>query len=624
MFALYGERKLSQDDDADIDSLYLVNTYCIENSDGPVEMYVLLEFEHNNYHYQIKRTILGMKDGKKIVHEEIEHILNVTEPSGNTYPIKDKIEIAQAIDNVLDHRVREYFLFDGEKIERLTKANIEQRLEVSKGIKNLLNIDALENSIKALGISKRKLNREIISKSSGELKLTRKLLLENSEKQEQIINQINHIKNDIETANKDLEKINKELKKFEGVSEIIEKRSEYEEQKRAKENELLESQSKMGAQINSYSFLLVDELTDEIYSIINQQKKDGIIPSNIRIELIEQIIESEKCICGNKIVLGSEAFNKIIEWKNITNDNQVQDILLEIWRLLSSIKDNSEDVYKNLQEELGYIINKKDEIDVLSNEIFKLSEDIGNNFRKDITSLEDTRNTIIKDIGRKEEKIDQLSDNKKLLVIEENDLKIKLEKLEKEHGFINELKLREKLTEDIYSALDKTYSQFTENIKMELSDRSTEFLNKILSEHGQKNIKNIKITDNYTLEVLNNYGQSFLANISAGERQIVSISFIIALALLASDNEKLKMPLFMDTPFGRLSFVHRKNLINVIPEEANQWILLATDQEFKIQEADLIKKTNKWANFYTLDQDSNGGTRINKRSINDYRTILNS
>jgi DNA sulfur modification protein DndD len=395
-------------------------------------------------------------------------------------------------------------------------------------------------------------------------------------------------------------------------------------QKRAKENELLESQSKMGAQINSYSFLLVDELTDEIYSIINQQKKDGIIPSNIRIELIEQIIESEKCICGNKIVLGSEAFNKIIEWKNITNDNQVQDILLEIWRLLSSIKDNSEDVYKNLQEELGYIINKKDEIDVLSNEIFKLSEDIGNNFRKDITSLEDTRNTIIKDIGRKEEKIDQLSDNKKLLVIEENDLKIKLEKLEKEHGFINELKLREKLTEDIYSALDKTYSQFTENIKMELSDRSTEFLNKILSEHGQKNIKNIKITDNYTLEVLNNYGQSFLANISAGERQIVSISFIIALALLASDNEKLKMPLFMDTPFGRLSFVHRKNLINVIPEEANQWILLATDQEFKIQEADLIKKTNKWANFYTLDQDSNGGTRINKRSINDYRTILNS
>ena len=77
MFALYGERKLSQDDDADIDALYLVNTHCIENTDGPVEMYVLLEFEHNNYHYQIKRTILGIKDGKKIVHEEIKHIINV-------------------------------------------------------------------------------------------------------------------------------------------------------------------------------------------------------------------------------------------------------------------------------------------------------------------------------------------------------------------------------------------------------------------------------------------------------------------------------------------------------------------------------------------------------------------
>jgi DNA sulfur modification protein DndD len=59
----------------------------------------------------------------------------VTPVDGNTQPVQTT-EIDAVIDSILDRRVKDYFLFDGEKIERLTRASIEQRREISAGIRN--------------------------------------------------------------------------------------------------------------------------------------------------------------------------------------------------------------------------------------------------------------------------------------------------------------------------------------------------------------------------------------------------------------------------------------------------------------------------------------------------------
>ena len=78
----------------------------------------------------------------------------------------------------------------------------------------------------------------------------------------------------------------------------------------------------------------------------------------------------------------------------------------------------------------------------------------------------------------------------------------------------------------------------------------------------------------------------------------MSISFIAALAQVASKDSLLEMPLFMDTPFGRLSYEHRQNLIKHVPEFSSQWVLLATDTEFRKQEARLLKLGNRWGKFF--------------------------
>ena len=84
------------------------------------------------------------------------------------------------------------------------------------------------------------------------------------------------------------------------------------------------------------------------------------------------------------------------------------------------------------------------------------------------------------------------------------------------------------------------------------------------------------------------------------------------------DFTDLEVPLFMDTPFGRLSGKHRDHLIDTIPKMASQWILLATDTEFTAVEANVLRQTNTWGKIYELQKEEEGVTKIIERQVNEF------
>ena len=168
MFCLYGDQKLSQDEEVSQKELYLVNSAVIQEAKGnPVDAHVELRFAHKDEQYTVKRSLLGMLDGNQRL-EQIEGVLlSHIKESGNADNYTDPDDIKRIINGILDKNVREYFLFDGEKIQRLTLASKGQRTEIAKGIKNLLNVDSLEKAIKATQKLKKELNNEITKTATG-------------------------------------------------------------------------------------------------------------------------------------------------------------------------------------------------------------------------------------------------------------------------------------------------------------------------------------------------------------------------------------------------------------------------------------------------------------------------
>lgn len=622
MFCLFGERRLSQDGDVPHEELQLVNVSALaENPGQPVRTVVELEFTHREQTYRLRRAILGMLDGNKVIEEEDEKRLFIATAAGNTQPVPTT-EIDAVINSILDRRVKDYFLFDGEKIERLTRASIEQRREISAGIRNLLNVDALETAIKAVGRVAKTLDRELSGSSHEELSRLLKRLGDNEEEQARSRKRLEELADEIRLARQEIDKTDKELDKFKEIRHLLERRKSLEQELQGLEQQSADALNEMRNLVCKASALIVAPTVINVFGHIERQKQKGEIPSEIRRDLIERILTEKRCICGSEICEGSDAYSHIIEWLKRTSDVTTQDAALNLWRYLSEVRNHFSDDADLVEKRLQQYGNIRSAIANINRSLENVSNQIGTSERQDATKLDEHRKKLHESIIALEANARIIQAQLEQLQQENDRLRALLKEEKLKVGRNDELSRRSILARDTQDALTDVYNQFTREIKDLIGESATQLFHELLDKEGRESLRTIVVNDDYSLQVLDRYKKPFLANISAGQRQIMSISFIAALARTAARGNKIEIPLFMDTPFGRLSYEHRQNLINQVPTFASQWILLATDTEFRRQEAQLLKNSGKWGKFFMLRSTNDGNTVIMEQDIGSALAVL--
>lgn len=627
MFCLYGEMRLSQDPE-DSKEIHLVNEIALDNakeSNSEVETYVEVDFVHNNRGYKLKRSVIGIKTNDGTYEQMGRVILTYKDEDGNSKVVTDQDEIESNISSILDKRLREYFLFDGERIERLTRATREQKKEVQIGIKNLLNIDRLFVAGDALNLLLKSLEKQLKSKSTGEYK---KLLIELEEK-ESILDDLKSSKDEMEkeydNADGVLKDIETQLKRYEGISQLLKERDDIQIKYQDAVKERKELCELMITTNDDIGLLLIEPELANVECILKTKIDNHELPSQIRESVVEKILSDNICICGAKIAAGTAAQRAIMEWKNKVIDAQIEQGLMETYKDIGAtrerIKHRAEQVENSLQEfavKTEYIENYEQKLTQISDAIG------GQTINENIPRLEVDRKTISKKKIQLEVKIDNI-----LKKIDEcgdviKSTRLKIKDKERHEGLRNNLIRRCDIISASKEALLTIQNEFVEEIKNKISEYATLIFHKLIDDEGKKIFKNIKVGDDYSLQIYDWRAKPFLANISAGQRQITSISFITALAQLAGDEDVLEMPLFMDTPFGRLSGEHRDNIIEYIPGLTRQWILLATDTEFGSQEAKKLRATGNWGKVYVLESNKPYFTEIKEKSVDTFVPVRSS
>jgi DNA sulfur modification protein DndD len=389
------------------------------------------------------------------------------------------------------------------------------------------------------------------------------------------------------------------------------------EEERAK-NLLSEMKTKTG----KASLLLVSNTIDSVFEAIDQKKQKGEIPSEIRKDLIERILFEKKCVCGRELLMGTEPFKEIINWKNKVTDVELDNSALEVWRYLSSIKSNNADIPGIIQTLLKSYGDCSNNIENHRQKLEQIKNKIGSSERKDAASLENHRESIEKKQIKIEAERQRLEDELNTIYSDYKQLSEQRKLLELQENIKNELSLRLNLAESTHEALENIFHNFTEEIKKKITDVANEYFLMLLDKEGRETLRNIVVKEDYSLQIYDKWGKPFLANISAGQRQIMSIAFIAALAKVAAPDATLEMPLFMDTPFGRLSLEHRRNLLEKLPTIGAQLIMMVTDTEFRRQEASILRDSGRWGCFYSLQGEGPGITVIQDRDIDSAQSIL--
>ena len=622
MFCLYGDKCLSQDElsgEQKKEGLKLVNEVALKEHLGTsVVAQVTMTFSHQGQNFRIVRSIDSlMKTDGTIVQSQGDRVeLQQTDTAGNTLPVETEPEkITALIQEILNSRLRDYFLFDGERIERLTRNTKERREEVRQGIRALLDLDAMELAIASLKNLISQIVKEISHKSTGEL--------------QRVTTIIAGLNTKIENLEEAQELGTQELKRLEHkIHEISELVSENEETaaKERKRQELVKNsqdlnverdalKKEMASYLNKGACLVASELIEQLREELELRRHKGELPPNIRKEFVENLLLKEQCICGTPLDRNHQQERKcLLEFikKHYTPGlgPESLDLLLSLNRI-SSANGGLADQFNRLLTN-----NKKlrDEIRDLETKIKLLNDELqegGTN----IDDLIQERKKLDEDKRKLKRDMEKQGDDISKAQNEREDLKKKSIVLEKQQSQVNSLVSRRILTEETLVELQTIYNRFADDAKEKLAEQSTENFTKLADDETQKDIKRISIDENYMLDVLNWAGQRRLGEISAGQRQIVSLSFILALIQVAGN---LEVPLFMDTPFGRLSGVHRDHLLDSIPKMASQWILLATDTEFTEVEAHALRQTNAWGKIYELVKEGEGTTRIIERDVHQF------
>ena len=309
-WALYGENyepvleKESQKKIVDF-----VNTSAMRDAirgDTSVEMAATLNFEHDGKHYKIQHAICV---------KEIRKSLQITDRTASLIEYHESGNVSQIsfidafLNEILPSNVRDYFLFNGDRINKLALPGASK--EIQEGIYRVVDLELLQNGISHLNEIARRFRKLAKDASVGDLAQIEEqytqAFLELDDLKKKIVNlneEKRKVEDHIEVISDKLRGMD-EVKRFQARRDILKDRI----------NQLSNSHKTTAAEIRANvavsvaNFALPD--VDLLMNKLSEKRDKGEIPSSISESLLTDILEIHKCICGTEFNENDEIYRHL-------------------------------------------------------------------------------------------------------------------------------------------------------------------------------------------------------------------------------------------------------------------------------------------------------------------------
>lgn len=517
------------------------------------------------------------------------------------------------VEEFMPAEIAELFFFDGEKIESLADPYKSASI-LRSGIYSLLGINTIDSLIKSLHqIEKRKSleNIDDIDKSV--------LAREQAEIDQLKINEkggIKKKKDEYEEKLKMLQLEKKEINEQMRISgiDLLQRRPEF-------QAKLLILNEKKKILLNQLQQIVAGKaplliLKDEIKNLKNEiQKNNGFTSKTLPLFIREK----------------DELIDNLIKSKI---DNSALSLVKSYLEKRISKIDANLGIYSNLDisETSLPSVDEMDEIQnhslKLINEIDKLNEEIDsiNRMLQAVPNDEKIRHyfdeqkriddEIIKIETLKIDALQKLSEVEAKIKTLENNIQVTIDKLSKQRNSSNVNKRIVKHSTLARSTLEQFKNKLIDNNLERLGNEISNCFR--LLHRKNKFILNFQINkDDFSIKIKNDNLQLIEAkSLSAGERQLLSVSILWALAKCSGK----KLPTLIDTPLGRLDGPHREKIVNnYFPNASDQVLIFSTDSEITNNYYQLLKNHISKEYSINYDEESKSSVIINGYFNNEVR-----
>lgn len=498
---------------------------------------------------------------------------------GNMKSIDDARRL---INSILPRNARQYFLFDGEKIDQLTRPDHDA--EIEQAIRNILQLPSIENAKQHLAIVLKEQTRESKKDASKDEEELYDQISEQENEIERIDSDIEDQKKNLKATKELLKKVDEDLRKAESVKDLIERRGELEKQEQDDRQDREIKKKKLRNNLSLSYIIPAKPIIEKAMAHLQEKKNRGEIPPVIQEPFIKELLERCKCMCGNELSEGSEGRKKVLKYlEDCKEYNAVAQTLADLLGNLGTIETKTESVAENIVESMQEIGRLDQSIESVQRRLEDLHQELKgrdadiSQLERQRKSLEQESDTIIGQIG-------SLKNSKGICKETIDKLMAQIEKLGKEKRAAKKYVAMRKLCQQSLDVLNEVFERFASEKRKEIEGYIKRIFEILIWKTSQ--FPKIRLTDNYQLQVFDQWGSPAREELSAGERQVLSLSFIAAMATVSGGD----VPLVMDTPFGRISSKVRQNIVTEIPNITQQLILMVQDRELTGKEKEMLKE----------------------------------
>jgi DNA sulfur modification protein DndD len=494
------------------------------------------------------------------------------------------------INGILPISLHQYFFFDGERIEQIVRS--DNRNEIAEATKKLLGVQVLDNAIKHLKEARKSLEDEL--KSIGDPK-TKTLLSEKQEK-ESLIGEyelrIKEIEQELEAQKQLRLSCNQRLTELGGIDEIQKRRKTLEQQEGENRSNLrgLKNQLKADISTKGYSVFLNGAIAD-FRELVGGLHERGELPADIKQTFVLDLLERRKCICGATLHDGSPNYEQVKSWLEKAGLADVETATLKLEGFVDEVEKQATDFWQGIDTNQASIYQLKTSISRLELELEAISEQLRKSPVEDIRQMQTRLDEIDRKVGElNQEKGQKATDLDRY----KEQFKILGEQITRSEQNEDKQKLAQKRIDAAQQAIDLLIELKTNRNELFRKQLETR-IGEIFSQISFK-AQTPRLSEKYELGLVETVaGQEVQSGASTGENQILSLSFIGSIidrvrewskSGLVMGPDSSTFPIVMDSPFGSLDEIYRRQVARLIPQLANQLVVMVSKTQWRVEVAE--------------------------------------
>ena len=436
-------------------------------------------------------------------------------------------------------------------------------LEIEDAIKTVLGLEVIERSVKHLSEARRILEDDLTEIGSDE---DRRL----TEELNKARNELDELKEERKTtsANRaaredDLERVNARLAGLEEASELQEKREELEASLAENDLRIRDARESLARSINERGYLaFVSDLAQRTTEQFDIRRERGEIPTDIKLQFVEDLLERGECICGSPLRPGEEPYAKVDAWKAKAGRSDVEAAWNRLPAQATWFISGREELFTSLHETNRDLANCRETSRRLNEKLSEISESLSQVDSDEIRELERRRDELKHEIEEDIRRLGAIERDSEHAERRIREKEAELEAARAQNEQAELAKRRVRAAREAREVFEEILDLRTEEVRAQLDER----LKQLYSEISFKAYVP-ELRSNFQLDLTHGAAApELLVAKSTGENQILSLAFVGALAERARERSAEAKrgggdgmlsfqggiyPIVMDSPFWK-------------------------------------------------------------------------